>query len=104
MKNLAEQRPGRTRRRWHNGDDAAIVRAGGVESLEARLLLHAGHDHGPFYGPLPAVTVAAATVVGRHVFYTRSAWDGFDPAANAADDAAVAPDKLALLPGGTATF
>jgi hypothetical protein len=38
------------------------------------------------------------------VFYNRSAWDGNDAGANASDDNAVAPDKTALLPGGTATF
>ena len=43
-------------------------------------------------------------VIDRHVFYNNSAWDGNSPAANAADDAAVAPDKNPLLPGGTATF
>jgi hypothetical protein len=42
---------------------------------------------------------------GRHVFYNNSAFDGNDPAANAADDAAIATDKVALLPGGgRATF
>ena len=48
--------------------------------------------------------VPAASVVGRRVFYNNSAYDGNDPAANAADDGAVAPDKQALLPGQTATF
>jgi len=46
----------------------------------------------------------AAQVVGRHVFYNNSDWDGWDPAANAADDGAIAPDKQALLPGQTASF
>ena len=44
------------------------------------------------------------TVVGRHVFYNNSAFDGRDRAATPADDAAVAPDKVALLPGQKATF
>lgn len=43
-------------------------------------------------------------VVGRHLFYNNSSFDGNDPAANEADDAAIATDKSALLPGGTATF
>ena len=43
-------------------------------------------------------------VVGRHVFYNGSYWDNKDPGANAADDNAIAPDKVALLPGQTATF
>ena len=49
-------------------------------------------------------------VVDRHIFYNNSKWDahaGFedgDPAANEFDDAAIATDKQALLPGETATF
>jgi ELWxxDGT repeat protein len=43
-------------------------------------------------------------VVGRHVFYNGSRADGGDPGADAHDDAAVAPDKQALRPGGDATF
>jgi regulation of enolase protein 1 (concanavalin A-like superfamily) len=44
------------------------------------------------------------SVAGRYVFYNASAFDGGNPAATAADDAAIASDKQALLPGGTATF
>jgi hypothetical protein len=43
-------------------------------------------------------------VVGRHLFYNGSAWDGNNLAANASDDAAIATDKSALTPGGTAVF
>jgi hypothetical protein len=43
-------------------------------------------------------------VVGRHVFYNQSFFDGNNAAANAADDAAIAPDKSALRPGAKATF
>ena len=46
----------------------------------------------------------ATTVVGRHIFYNNSAFDGNDPAAGAADDNAIAPGKTALLPGQTARF
>ena len=45
-----------------------------------------------------------ARVVGRHVFYNHSAFDGGDAAANAADDGAVASDKQPLLAGQPATF
>jgi hypothetical protein len=55
--------------------------------------------NGVSYEVLPA-----ASVVSRMVFYNGSAWDGFDPAATASDDAAIAVDKTALLPGQTATF
>jgi len=48
--------------------------------------------------------VSPVQVVGRYVFYNNSDWDGWGPAANADDDGAIAPDKQALLPGGTATF
>ena len=46
----------------------------------------------------------AATVQGRRLFYNNSAFDGSNPAPNPQDDGAVAPDKQALLPGGTASF
>ncbi len=45
-----------------------------------------------------------ANVVGENIFYNDSSFDGNNPAANAADDAAIATDKAALLPGQTATF
>jgi len=45
-----------------------------------------------------------ASVVGRHVFYNNSAFDGNDTSANAQDDGAIAPSKQPLLPGQTATF
>ncbi|MEE8450566.1 MAG: beta-propeller fold lactonase family protein [Thermoguttaceae bacterium] len=43
-------------------------------------------------------------VVGRHVFYNRSSFDGNDPTAGPRDDNAIASDKQALLPDQTATF
>ena len=52
----------------------------------------------------PPPVVDPATVVGRHVFYNNSVFDGFNPQANAADDAAIATDKQALRPGQTAAF
>ncbi|MBN2473963.1 MAG: VCBS repeat-containing protein, partial [Pirellulales bacterium] len=51
------------------------------------------------------VTVGGvSTVVERHVFYNHSVFDGRSAAADVRDDQAIAPDKEALLPGGTATF
>ena len=47
-------------------------------------------------------TALPATVAGRWVFYNNSGYDGNGAAAAAADDAAVATDKSALLPGATA--
>jgi beta-glucanase (GH16 family) len=49
--------------------------------------------------PLEARALASASVVGRHVFYNNSAYDGWRASADEADDAAIAPDKSALLPG-----
>jgi hypothetical protein len=44
------------------------------------------------------------TVAGRRLFYNNSLWDHGDPGVGADDDGAIAPDKTALLPGGTATL
>lgn len=44
-------------------------------------------------------------VVGRRLFYNNSKYDGFNPAAGAADDLALASDKVAYLPqSAAATF
>ena len=58
-----------------------------------------GWDAGAFEFPAPT-----PEVMGRYVFYNNSAWDGNDPAAGAADDAAIATDKSALVNGEVATF
>ncbi len=50
------------------------------------------------------LTVGDAQWRGAYLFYNQSAFDGHDPAINAADDAAIAPDKQPLLPGHKATF
>jgi hypothetical protein len=57
-----------------------------------------GIDFGDTTGP------PAAQVVGRHVFYNRSRFDGNNASATAADDDAIATDKVALLPGESASF
>ena len=41
-----------------------------------------------------------ASVVGRYVFYNDSKFDGYDPGAGAADDAAIATDKAPYFAGG----
>ncbi|REK18073.1 MAG: hypothetical protein DWQ37_04915, partial [Planctomycetota bacterium] len=49
--------------------------------------------------------VAGAQVLGRQIFYNGSKFDGFSTAINASDDAAIATDKSAYLPGsGPSTF
>ena len=45
-----------------------------------------------------------ASVRGRYVFYNNSFYDGNDPTASASADNAIATDKVALLPGETATY
>ena len=66
--------------------------------LEERQLLSAA----------PADTVfqdlVSVDVVGRQLFYNNSSFDGNNPAANAADDAAIAAGKAPMFPGNTATF
>jgi uncharacterized delta-60 repeat protein len=49
-------------------------------------------------------TPPTSTVMARHVFYNHSSFDGNDAGADARDDAAIATDKTALLPGQVATF
>jgi len=106
---------------WAEGNSLALVVTGsGVRTAES-------YDGDPAAAPLLHVEYVlddAPAVVGRHVFYNNSAWDGNDPAPNAADDGAIAPHpsildptdpiypngdpkplgKEALLPGETATF
>jgi RHS repeat-associated protein len=45
-----------------------------------------------------------SVVVGKQLFYNNSAFDGFTPGPDAQDDAAIAPDKVALSAAQTATF
>lgn len=45
-----------------------------------------------------------APVAGRYVFYNNSAYDGFDRAANAADDNAIAPDKTPATSPASRSF
>ncbi len=74
-----------------NANDGVIVENNLTDSTNALRLITPG-------------LVLPATVAGRYVFYNNSAFDGDDPQANDADDDALATDKLALLPGQTATF
>lgn len=52
---------------------------------------------------LAMTSAAHADMVARYLFYNNSSLDGNNPAANAADDAAIDPALTALLPGQTAT-
>ena len=55
-------------------------------------------------GAVHGVLLEPTGVAGRHVFYNNSAFDGRDPAATAADDAAIASDKQARLGSAPASF
>jgi len=68
--------------------DEVVVTSNSVNELE---LIQ------PQENPLPALE-------GQYVFYNNSAYDGYDPGANSADDGAIAPDKTALRLGQTTTF
>jgi hypothetical protein len=75
----------------------------GIEYFYKIVAVNAGGESGKSVGASAIPTAPLATVAGRYVFYNNSAYDGSDPTANAADDAAIATDKSALLPGQTAT-
>jgi hypothetical protein len=72
---------------------------GGAEEVASFAFLSIELRLGP-----PPIPEPQATISNRLVFYNRSAWDGNDAGANAADDAAIATDKSALLAGSKATF
>jgi ELWxxDGT repeat protein len=59
------------------------------------------HGIEPWVAPLAA---PPPFVVGRHVFYNNSRFDGRDAGINHGDDLAVATDKEALLPGQEPSF
>jgi probable HAF family extracellular repeat protein len=65
-------------------------------AIAAEALSPGGAAHG--------VLLVPTGVTGRHVFYNNSAFDGHDPAATAADDGAIAPDKQARTGSAPATF
>jgi beta-glucanase (GH16 family) len=80
------------RRRGHGGGGNLL------EPLEPRWLAAA-----PVSAAAPVLAAGSVAVVARHVFYNHSAFDGRSARADARDDAAVAPDKVALLPGEPVT-
>ncbi len=83
------------------GDVIAPGEFAGVVLFDDLAFVYAIDDvEGTFYGGLRF----APQVVGRHVFYNNSKWDGETVGPSAQDDGAIAPDKEALRPGETATF
>jgi ELWxxDGT repeat protein len=77
-----------------------IARPGGVLLFWADDGVHGSE---PWTAPL-APQEPDTWLVGRHVFYNNSKFDGRDVAANVADDRAIATDKRALRPGGAFSF
>jgi sialidase-1 len=75
-----------------------------ARQVTRRLGLHGGL--GPRLEPLEdrRLLAASAQVLARQIFYNNSVFDGNDPRATSADDAAIAVDKRALLAGQTASF
>jgi len=53
---------------------------------------------------LTVPSTAGAYVAARQLFYNDSLLDGNSPGSDPRDDQAIAPDKVALLPGSTASF
>lgn len=78
----------------------------GPDGIALRLEVDGLEPGGPLraQAAVPVTVRFRPTVVGRWVFYNHSAWDGNNPEANPADDAAIATDKSALLPGLAAGF
>jgi hypothetical protein len=64
---------------------------------------HAGKNFGGSPGGDEPTGTGLPAVLARHLFYNNSVFDG-SAAATADDDRAIASDKKALMPGGTATF
>jgi hypothetical protein len=93
--------------RYSNAGDATVgIKGAGVQDQPAARRLLISRDRGthPFLSSGKAIRIerAVPTVAGRHLFYNRSIYDGGATGAAYQDDAAVAPDKSALLPGGGA--
>ena len=98
---------------WHlatDGDGPSLVKLQPATAAPATWSQAAGWrastsaNPGGSPGAADPTGPAGATVVARHVFYNNSSFDGNNPEAGVLDDAAIATDKQALLPGGTATF
>jgi len=107
-----EFRPAGSARVWQYGkaeDTAQSRTTDGRAALTTSTLSFSLNTTGfSFTFPSYSMTVIelspAPAVVGRHVFYNNSAFDGRDPAQGAADDAAIATDKRSLSPGQSAAF
>ena len=84
---------------------------GAGSSLQRLALDDWGNDASSWTAALPTVGAAQVSpIAGRWLFYNNSRYDAHtgyisgDPAINTYDDNAIATDKQALLPGGTANL
>jgi len=85
--------------------DTLVVPAGTTLILnDLNVYTRTAQIEGTIVGTVQVIGVPLAEVVGRHIFYNNSAFDGNDPAPGAADDLAVATDKEALQWGAVAGF
>jgi hypothetical protein len=90
---------------YDDGRSATVgIKRSGAQG--ANLVLVGLNGNSPYVREGGAVRLVAppATVSGRHVFYNNSFFDGNNPAATSADDAAIDTSKAALLPGQTAGY
>jgi hypothetical protein len=82
--------------------------------ISMNIVIEIGEDVPSLSGSITGQVVATATlpepvepaeIVGRHIFYNQSKFDGNSSLINASDDLAIAPDKSVYLPGsGASTF
>lgn len=105
----------------NDGNDQLTVASGnpglrkpGGQVLDDFLDGNADGNGGDEFVAMFVIDTTPPIVAGRHIFYNNSSFDGNDPAINAGDDGAIAPNpddasmpdlgKTALLPGGIASF
>ena len=91
------------------GSSAAEIRAALLSAVEPTPSLVGKTATGgrlslSFLAPAPPSPPSPAVIVGRYLLYNQSVWDGNNAVANSSDDAAIPPDKTALLPGNVATL
>jgi hypothetical protein len=97
--------------RWTADGEPLVASDSGFESFNIQAFLDTGasgvllsKETAEGLGVPNSTFATPEGVVGRHVFYNNSSYDGASALAHADDDGAVATDKTALLPGGAATF
>ncbi len=96
---------------WHVSnltDDTPFTNMGDFrQSADPHGSTNVESNHGVPYGTnitgtlgAPNYPFVATSIVGRHIFYNQSMFDGQNPAVTSADDNAIATDKSPYFPGG----